>query len=170
MLRWYLVRTKPNAEATALRNLVRQGYEVYFPRLSQSLPHRGRWRDRIVPLFPGYLFLGLDEGRQPLAPVRSTTGVACTVRFGSSYALVPDEVIRNLQARAHPETGLHRLDPPALLLPGSRVRILAGPFDGLEGIFQRECGAERAVVLLSVLGQPVGVSVPATSVVARHAA
>ncbi len=92
MLRWYLVRTKPNAEATALRNLVRQGYEVYFPRLSQSLPHRGRWRDRIVPLFPGYLFLGLDEGRQPLAPVRSTTGVACAVRFGSSYALVPDEV------------------------------------------------------------------------------
>ena len=60
--------------------------------------------------------------------------------------------------------------PPALLLPGSRVRILAGPFDGLEGVFQRECGAERAVVLLSVLGQPVGVSVPATSVVARHAA
>ena len=26
MLRWYLVRTKPNAEATALRNLGRQAY------------------------------------------------------------------------------------------------------------------------------------------------
>ena len=170
MLRWYLVRTKPNAEASALRNLVRQGYEVYFPRLSQSLPHRGRWRDRIVPLFPGYLFLGLDEGRQALAPVRSTTGVACAVRFGSSYAIVPDAVILDLLSRADPETGLHRLSPPEQLMPGTHVRILAGPFDGLEGVFQRDCGAERAIVLLSVLGQPVGVSVPSASVVARHAA
>lgn len=170
MLRWYLVRTKPNAEATALRNLERQGYLAYFPRLSQSLPHRGRWRDRVVPLFPGYLFLGLDEGRQPLAPVRSTTGVAAAVRFGASYAVVPDAVIAGLRARANPETGLHRLSLPTKLAPGARVRILAGPFDGLEGIFERECGDDRAIVLLSVLGQSASVRVAATSIVARCAA
>jgi transcriptional antiterminator RfaH len=170
MLRWYLVRTKPNAEATAEANLARQGYELYLPRLLQSMPCRGRWRERVVPLFPGYLFLRLDEGRQPLAPVRSTLGVSSAVRFGPSYAIVPDEVVRELQARANPETGMHRLNLPRRLAPGAQVRILAGPFEGLEGIFQREAGSDRAIVLLRLLGQTASVGVAAGNLVPRHAA
>jgi len=170
MLRWYLVRTKPNAEAIAQVNLGRQGYEFYCPRLLQSMPSRGRWRERVVPLFPGYLFLRLDEGRQPLAPVQSTLGVASAVRFGPSYAIVPDAVIRDLRARANPETGLHRLNLPTRLAAGTPIRIHAGPFEGLEGIFQRETGSDRAIVLLCVLGQTASVGVPVGNVVPRHAA
>lgn len=170
MLRWYLVRTKPNAEATALRNLERQGYEAYLPRLSQSLPWRGQWRERVVPLFPGYLFLRIDEGRQALAPVHSTLGVAGIVRFGASFAIVPDEIVRDLRSLANPVTGLHRLALPARLAPGTRVRIVAGPFDGLEGVFQRETGEDRAIVLLSVLGHRASVGVPVSSLAPRHAA
>jgi len=170
MLRWYLVRTKPNSESTALRNLERQDFEAWLPRLSQSLPWRGQWRDRVVPLFPGYLFLAIDEGRQALAPVHSTLGVAGIVRFGASYAIVPDEIVRNLRLLANPETGLHCLAPTARLAPGTQVRIVAGPFGGLEGIFQREAGEDRAIVLLSVLGQWANVGVAASSVVPRHAA
>jgi transcriptional antiterminator RfaH len=170
MLRWYLIRTKPNAESTAEVNLDRQGYEVYCPRLVQSMPCRGRWRERVVSLFPGYLFLRLDEGRQLLAPVQSTLGVASAVRFGPSYAIVPDTVVQELRERANPETGMHRLKLPARLVPGARVRILAGPFEGLEGIFQRETGSERAIVLLHVLGQIASVGVRVSNVVPRHAA
>jgi transcriptional antiterminator RfaH len=170
MLRWYLVRTKPGAEAVARANLDRQGYELYLPMVSQSTPLRGRWCERIVPLFAGYLFLRLDEGRQVLAPVRSTKGVACAVRFGASYAVIPDQVIAELRARANPETGLHRLSVARRLPPGTRVRIFAGPFEGLEGVFERESGPERAIVLLSVLGQAASVCVPACNVVARRAA
>ncbi len=170
MFRWYLIRTKPNGEATAQTNLERQAYEVYFPCLSQSLLCRGRWRERVVPLFPGYLFLHLDEGRQALAPVQSTLGVTGTVRFGACYAIVPDGVIRDLRARADPATGLHRLSLTAGIAAGARVRILAGPFDGLEGIFERETGADRAIVLLRVLGQTASVRVPVANVVPRYAA
>lgn len=170
MQRWYLVRSKPNAEGTAHRNLVRQGYEAYLPRLSKSLPRRGQWRDRVVPLFPGYLFLGLDEGRQALAPVHSTLGVAGIVRFGANYAIVPDEIVGELRSLANPQTGLHRITLPARLAPGTQVRIFAGPFHGLEGVFQREAGEDRAIVLLSVLGQWASVGVAASSLVTRHAA
>lgn len=170
MLRWYLVRTKPNAEATALRNLARQAYEAYLPRLSQSLHWRGQWRERVVPLFPGYLFLRIDEGRQALAPVHSTIGVAGIVRFGASYAIVPDGIVRDLRSLADPQTGLHRLALTAPLAPGTQVRIIAGPFDGLEGVFQREAGEDRAIVLLSVLGQWASVGVASSSLVPRHAA
>lgn len=161
MLRWYLIHTKASAEAVAQVNLERQGYEIYLPRLLQARGWRGSRRERIVPLFPRYLFLRLREGCQALAPVRSSTGVSGVVRFGSSYAVVADEVIGGLHSRADPMTGLHRLSGPGKLMRGAAVRLAAGPFDGLEGIFQRQDGEDRAVVLLRLLGQETPVRVPA---------
>ena len=170
MQRWYLIQTKPSGEVVAEVNLRRQCYEVYFPRALKSERRRGRLREQIVALFPRYLFLRLDEGRQPLTPVNSTTGVAGVVRFGYRYALVPDAVIHDLRAREDVVTGLHRLVRPVPLTPGQAVQIKMGPFDGLEGVFEREAGADRVVVLLKLLGQTARVHVPLDSVAPSSAA
>jgi transcriptional antiterminator RfaH len=94
-------------------------------------------------------------------------GVASIVRFGNDYAVVPDEVIEKLRQRADPDTGLHRLGSQTPFAPGSTVRIVAGAFDGLEGVFQRESGDERVVVLLTVLGRSTPVRIPAAFVLAQ---
>src|SRR3569833_4086507 len=120
MLRWYLIHTKVSGEMSAQQNLERQGYEVYLPRLVQSARFAGRWRERVTPLFPRYLFLGLDDGRQSLRPVHSTIGVAAVVRFGFQYTVVADLVLQELRNREDPETGLHRLSR-APLSPGAAV-------------------------------------------------
>ena len=164
MLRWYLIHTKPLSEGLVQTNLERQGYETYVPRATQAVRCHGHWQDRIVALFPRYLFLRLNEGRQSLGPVRFTMGVASVVRFGSKYTIVPDQVIRDLRARADAGTGLHRLGRVSQLAPGTPVRIRSGPFDGLDGVFEREAGAERVVVLLNLLGQAVSAYVPGDSV------
>ena len=164
MLRWYLIHTKPLSEGLAQTNLERQGYQVYLPRAAQAVRCHGHWQERIVALFPRYLFLRLAEGRQSLSPVRSTLGVASVVRFGSRYTIVPDEVIDGLLARADAATGLHRLVRGSRLTPGTLVRIRQGLFDGLEGVFEREAGADRVVVLLNLLGQAVSTHVPGDSV------
>jgi transcriptional antiterminator RfaH len=161
MQRWYLVHTKPCGETLAHTHLSRQGYDVYLPRIAQPVLRRGRWRDRIVALFPRYLFVRLREGLQTLGPIRSSTGVADVVRFGSRYAVVPDSIVDGLVARADPESGLHRIGLPAGLRPGSPVSIAMGAFDGLKGIFERTEGAERVVILLQLLGRDVLVRVPA---------
>jgi transcriptional antiterminator RfaH len=160
MRRWYLIHTKPGAEAEAQRHLQRQDYDTYFPRVLQQVRRFGRMRAQVNSLFPRYLFLHFDEGRQCLTPVRSTCGVANVVRFGARYATVPDEIIRQLRARENPESGLHTLSPPPLG-PGMPVRIAAGAFAGLEGIFEREDGANRVIVLLSLLGEQRQVHFPA---------
>ncbi len=164
MLRWYLIHAKPSSEPVAQANLERQGYEVYLPRALQTIRRAGRWHERIVPLFPRYLFLRLNEGRQALAPVRSTVGVAGVVRFGCDYTVVPDRIVRDLRLREDAVSGLHVLHAGPLLVPGSIVRIASGPFDGLDGVFERQAGADRVVVLLRVLGQNASVCVPADSV------
>jgi transcriptional antiterminator RfaH len=165
MLRWYLVHTKPSGETLAQANLVRQGYDVYLPQVLQRVRNGGRIAERIVALFPRYLFLRLREGLQTLGPVRSSVGVASIVRFGASYAVVPDPVVRNLKLRADPESGLHRVSPPPALKAGAAVKIESGPFDGLQGVFEREAGSDRVVVLLNLLGQHASVRVPARFIV-----
>ncbi len=159
-MRWYLVQTKPSREAVAQSNLERQGFEVYYPQLARC----ERWGKRPagrVALFPRYMFLHLDEGHQSLRPVHSTLGVANVVRFGSQYTVVPEVVIRELRLRADPETGLHRLTGAAPLVRGTSVRVCAGVFDGLQGIFERISGTDRVVVLLGLLGATTAVQVPA---------
>src|SRR3989442_995877 len=110
MLRWYLVHTKPLSETIAQTNLERQGYEVYCPRLEETVRSKNGWRVRIEALFPRYLFLRIDSDRQTLSPVRSTLGVATVVRFGGEFTVVPDRVVCDLRSRADPESGLHRLN------------------------------------------------------------
>jgi transcriptional antiterminator RfaH len=160
MLRWYLIHTRPLSEAIAQTNLERQGFEVYFPRLQQSVRRNQGWRTRIGALFPRYLFLRLDAGRQALGPVRSTAGVASVVRFGAEFAVVPDGVVHELRSRADPESGLHRLDGAMRFARGSAVKIVASAFDGLEGVFERTAGRHRVVILLALLGGTTPVRVP----------
>jgi transcriptional antiterminator RfaH len=169
MRRWYAIRSKPRSESTAQAQLERQGFRVYFPRVLQPARVRGRWTERIEPLFPRYLFLQLDVGKQSLTPVRSTVGVTDIVRFGAEYATVPDEVVRELASRAEPETGLHRLGKP-LFERGARVQVSEGPFSGLEGVFECSKSEERVSILLDVLGRQTRVRIPAGQVVPAFAA
>jgi transcriptional antiterminator RfaH len=164
---WFLILTKPSAENTAQLNLERQGYRVYYPRLQRPMLHRGRWIERIVALFPRYLFLQLNSLNQSLAPVRSTLGVASIVRFGREVAVVPRGIVDTLIHREDPGTGLHRLGPARTFERGAPVRIIAGIFEGLQGVFERDVGEERVVVLLRLLGQDSTVRVPDRFVVSR---
>jgi transcriptional antiterminator RfaH len=87
------------------------------------------------------------------------------VRFGDEAAIVPDSVVESLMGRADPESGLHRLadDRPRR---GTPVSVVDGPLAGLEGIFERDTGEERAVILLSLLGRSTPVCVDSAHVVA----
>lgn len=167
--RWYLIHTKPSSETLAQENLRRQGYETYLPRLMRSFHRGGCLLDRVMALFPRYLFLRLSEGHQALGPVRSSIGVTSVVRFGSTYAVVPDELIQDLRARADPASGLHRWVHVRSLRPGAKVNVTRGSFKGLEGVFEREAGADRVVVLLSLLGHDVSVRLPGCSVLPSNA-
>ena len=163
--RWFLILTKPAGENTAKANLERQGYRVYHPRLLSPALYRGRWIERIVSLFPRYLFIQLDAANQSLAPVHSTLGVASIVRFGAEATVVPGSVVDGLIHRADPQTGLHRLSRERIFEPGAAIRVIAGAFEGLEGIFERDGGNDRVVVLLKLLSQNTPVRVPSRFVV-----
>ncbi len=151
MNEWYTVFCKQRGEETAEANLGNQGYTVYLPRLLTQHRRAGKWVDRLDPLFPRYLFLQPRDAAQSLAPVRSTLGAVGLVRFGGQPATMSNALIEELRARLDPATGMHARR--TVFKPGTIVKFVEGPFSGLEGIFSKETGEERVIVLLDMLGK-----------------
>ena len=163
---WFTVYTKPRQERIALEHLQRQGFHCYLPLAENpyqktkktvgatSVATNCNWKTpkKPEPLFPRYLFLNAIANQQSLAPVRSTRGVATLVRFGTKLVEVSERVIKNIENRQDPETGLVKLDPVPVT-PGDKVKVFDGPLAGIEGIFQERKGEARALLLLSLLGR-----------------
>jgi transcription antitermination factor NusG len=63
---------------------------------------------------------------------------------------------------------LHELRRP-LFEPGASVRVISGAFEGLEGIFERQLGADRVVVLFRLLGRDAPVRIRSSFVVPGYA-
>jgi transcriptional antiterminator RfaH len=146
-MHWLLAYTKLRQEGVAGEHLIRQHYDVLCPQIRiQKLRHR-RWTWVEQPLFPRYLFVGVGESLS-WAPIRSTVGVTSLVRFGGQIALVPDSLVVTLRTTAA-EPQQHR----PIYQHGQKVRIVAGPFATLEGIFDMAEGDSRAAVLLDLLGR-----------------
>lgn len=155
MKKWLLVFCKPRQDSVAASNLQRQGFCVYSPQLEVSRSHG---QVRTEPLFPGYVFINVDPQAQSIAPVRSTKGVLRFVRFGDEYACASQDVIDRIEWNV--ATHARRRGDASVFRKGEHIKINGSGFSDIDAIFCNTCGAQRAMVLLSVLGREAEVSVP----------
>jgi transcriptional antiterminator RfaH len=148
---WYLVSTKPRQEKTALTNLTRQGYICYLPLIRIERIRNGKLQLSNEPLFSRYLFVQLDTSGQgkSWSPIRSTLGVSHLVKFGMQPARISNELVNQLKTReaARPTT--------VLFHPGDTVVVTAGPFSGIEAIYQTADAEQRSMILLNLLSKNV---------------
>jgi len=146
---WYLLQCKPREESRANENLTNQGYHTFLPEISVSKKTKAGYCEVLTPLFPGYLFIKLDNQRDNWTPIRSTRGVNKLVSFGQNAAVVPAKVIdtieRQTQHRNHKET--YPFDK------GDKVTIASGPFKELQAVFDTRNGQQRAWVFLELMGK-----------------
>jgi transcriptional antiterminator RfaH len=142
---WYLLYAKARQEKTALDNLERQGYTAYLPLIEQKKRVGTQLKNVIVPMFPRYLFVQLQEGVDDFAPIRSTIGISNMVRFSGRVSIVPDSLIEQL--RRH-ENGTDVIEPK--FIAGDKVKIASGPFAEYEAIFQSTNSEKRAIILLQI--------------------
>ena len=154
-LGWYVVRCKPREDARALENLTNQGFQAFSPRCVVTR-RVGTVRRKVTePMFPGYVFVELSPTVHDWGVLRSTRGVMYLVRFGMQAPRVPDDVIRGIREL----DGLEPDAPGARFKAGDRVRLLDGPFTGMEGVFSQRDGELRAAVLLEYMQRQVRVVV-----------
>ena len=145
---WYLVRTKSGKERWVRDQLSTRLSEVFLPILKARMPRRGRLSMSVAPLFPCYLFARLDLQRNYFE-VKYLAGVNGLVSAGSDPIVVPEAIINEIRSRGVNDVVEIREQPYD---KGECVRVVDGPFRGLEAIFDRYLsGAERVAILLSTL-------------------
>ena len=151
---WYAVHTRSRHEKTIAARLESQATETFLPL------HRSRhtWKNGVhaeidSPLFPCYLFvrIGADERLRLL----QTPGVLGLAASSARPTAIPNEEIAllrvataKLAAESHP-----------YLSCGDRVRIVAGPLSGMEGLLTRRKQQCRVVLSVDAIMRSVAVEV-----------
>ena len=143
MKNWYLIQTKPKQEEVASSHLSNQGFEIYCPKT--------QIKNKIVALFPRYIFIQLDDKNQNWSPIRSTKGVANFVRFGVKFAKVPNDIIEVIKQQEGDTAD--KLIDLSRFHKGDSVHIQEGTLKGQQAIFIHYDGQMRAIVLLKILHQ-----------------
>lgn len=148
---WVVATTHPHSEAIAVENLQRQGFVTYCPQIRKRRSHARRIEMVLRPLFPGYVFVGIDA-RMRWRSILSTMGVRTLVRFGDDPATIADAFIEGLRAR---EVDGAVVRPASPYQVGQTVQIAGGPFDGVVTKILELDERDRIVVLLDVMNRGV---------------
>ena len=164
MSKWYVVHTRPHQEQRAEVNLARQGYRTWLPVMERSRRRAKRFESGHAPLFPGYLFVELDIGREPWRAINGTFGVKRLLADGPRPRALPEEFVTALR-EATGADGVSSPEPPDLK-PGDAVTIAIGPFVECAAVVLRLAPRERVEVLLDVLGGRVPARLPKRAVIA----
>jgi len=133
--------------------LERNGFETYLPKTKAKV----HGRNRIAPLFPGYILVRVVA---QWYPVRWTIGVIRVLMSGEEPAHLSDHVVEAIRRREI--KGYVKLPPPppknAAIRIGQSVKILTGSFTGHFGLYEGQTDKERERVLLDLLGRQVPVT------------
>lgn len=145
---WGVVNTQPHRECIAESNLRRQGFPVYLPRLKKTVRHARHQSYVDRPLFPGYLFVGIDPAMTIWRPIASTVGVRAIVPAGASPALVDHRMIDAIRDR---ERDGYIVLPARPYQQGERICVVGGPFAGAVAKVIESSDRDRIIVLLELL-------------------
>lgn len=155
---WFACYTRARHEKQVELLLQQRGFESYLP----LVPQMRQWKDRKklveFPLFPSYVF-----GRftlKELHGVLTTPGVSTIVRANGYPTPIPERDIDNVRrfATAISETGIEPEQRP-FLVEGQWVKVLDGPFEGIEGIVIEQRGRKRVLVGVEAIGQGLEIDI-----------
>lgn len=156
--RWYAAYTFPRHEKAVVEQLRLKSVESYVPVYDKL----SRWKDRTcrlrLPLFPGYVFVHIALSER--VAVLSAPGVVRIVGFNGHPEPLPEGEVESIRKfLSH-----RRAEPHRYLTAGRRVRIHAGPLEGLEGVILRRKGKMRVVVSIDSIQRSIALELEAADV------
>jgi transcription antitermination factor NusG len=157
-LRWFVAHTKPRREKKLAGYCQRQGIAATLPCYNSAHKYRGKTVVFQKPLFPGYVFLQLELGQK--VSVRQNEHMARLLEvfdqetFQRQLQDILFALETNLEVRLAPSIG-----------EGMRVRIKAGPLQGLEGWVERRYGMNTVLLRLDFINRAAAVKIDADQLV-----
>ena len=165
---WYVVNTysghenkvkeklEMRAESMDMKDYI---YRVVIPEEKVTEVKNGVTKERTKKMFPGYILVEMIMTDEAWFIVRNTPGVTGFIGSSGKGAkptpLQPYEVDKILGSM-----GMTRLEAGTDLQPGNKVKVIAGPFNGMEGkIDSLDLANNKVMVLLDLFGQETSVEV-----------
>jgi transcriptional antiterminator RfaH len=156
-LQWYAAYTNSRAEKKVLKELQKQGIEVYLPlqKKLRQWSDRRKWVEE--PLIRCYIFVRIDIGNY--YQVLNTTGVVRYITFEGKAVPIPEKQIDVLRKLVANEADVEVTSEN--FTPGDKVKVVSGPMHGLEGELVDFRGNRRVMIRIEHIGQQLLVSIPA---------
>ena len=155
---WYAIQHKPAQGDRAVQHLQNQDIPCFYPKIEVERIKAGKRTKKLEPLFPGYLFVNLEQTDPVWSKLRSTRGVIRVVGFTNKPAPIEDEVIH------HIKSSMDKVAESGGITAGEPVELDEGPFKGINAIFQAYDGEERAIVLINFMQKRQMVRVPVSAI------
>ena len=163
---WLVIWTESRAEKKVASRLAAQGFDQWLPTVVERRKWSDRWRDVVIPLFPGYLFARGDASE--VHRVLRTPGVMTVVKDGGRAATLSDSFIASLRSVLESNTvAAEPVAEPMDYEPGDEVVIREGPLAGLRGVIQEVRNGRRLVVWIREIGRGVAFTVGAGALAHR---
>ena len=166
---WLVVWTEPRAEKKVAARIATRNIEAWLPTRRERHRWSDRWREVVLPLFPGYLFV--RAGAAEVGTLVRIPGVLTVVKTGTRPALLSDAFIRTLRL-AVDEHGVTSI--PVSACPDYRVEeelvVREGPLAGLRGVVRQLKGSKYLVLWIAQIGRGVALTIDASHVTRRTAA
>ena len=156
--KWFVLFVRSNQEKMISQRLAEREVEHFLP-CYRSLR---QWKDRRVtlemPLFPGYIFVRLPFVDR--AKVLTVPNIVSLVGNRNSPAVVSQEEIKWIKCGLDHGKAM----PHSYLAAGERIKVVAGPLRGMEGILLRRQNGARVVVCLDSITRSFVVEVELDSI------
>lgn len=151
---WFVVHTRSRHEQIVADLIRSKGIPTYLPKRVVWSRRRDRRKKIQVPLFSGYLFVGVSDGELRWRDVLHSRGVVRLLGMNGVPQPVPRTQVKSLMIMA--QSG-EMLQPLSYLVRGDRVRVVDGPLAGVEGVFVSRRGKSRLAVSIDLLSRSVTV-------------
>lgn len=153
-LRWFVAHTRPRREKKLVDYCLRQSLPSTLPCYDSVHKYRGKTVTFRKPLFPGYVFLQLLPGQE--APVRQNEHVANLLEVIDQETF--KQQLSDILLALESNVGI-RLAP--VIKERMKVRIKAGPLEGVEGLVEKRQGLTTVLLRLDFINQAAAVKLEA---------
>ena len=147
--KWLIAQIKPNSYDLAARNLERQGFETFLPKMKITIKKEKKIINKDVFVFPGYMFVGLNPQNFNWAKINSTYGVSKVLVFNKKPSEISYDLIEALKNKYDVNVGTLQNES---LEKGDTIKFNSGPFVDLIAKIESLEDTNRISVLLEVVG------------------
>lgn len=154
---WFVIWTESRAEKKVESRIAALGLSPWLPTVTERHRWSDRWREVVLPLFPGYIFARADKAEWHR--VLRTPGVLTIVKHEGKPALLDDEFIRSL--RDVIERGRdHEITEVSEFEPGDEVVVVQdGPFQGVRGVVREWRNGRQLVIWVEQIGRGIALTI-----------